>query len=369
MTDNSQHDRIARLLHHRAHRLAKGDPVAPGIVSATTYHLPDTDAAFKYARMSTPTWQEVEEQLAILEDAPTVSFPSGMAAITAALFATLKSGDHLIIPSDGYYVTRVLGTEFLAGLGIRVTEVPTTAFASADFTGAAVVYLETPSNPGLDVCDIAAVAARAHAKGAKVIVDNTTMTPLLQRPLDLGADIVVAADTKAPSGHSDVLFGHVATRDAALLQRMHDWRRISGSVPGSFEAWLVHRGLETLELRLERMCRSAQIIATRLLTHSRLKSLRYPGLASDPSHEISARQMQGFGFLLTFELDSAARAEAFLSACPYIAQTTSFGGTHTAGERRARWGDQVPPGFIRLSIGCEPTEPLWTAIETALTQS
>ena len=370
MTKNSTpQDRFADLLHHRAHRLAKGDPVAPGIISATTFHLPDTDAPFKYARMSSPTWEEVEEQLSLLEDAPCISFPSGMAAITAALFATLKSGDHLILPSDGYYVTRVLGSEFLQGLGIRVTQIPTMAFATTDLTGAQVVYIETPSNPGLDVCDIALVAARAHAAGAKLIADNTTMTPLLQRPLDLGADIVVAADTKAPAGHSDVLFGHAATRDPALLKRIADWRRISGSVPGAFEAWLVHRGIETLELRLDRMCRSAATIAPRLASHPRVKNLRFPGLPTDPSHAIAAKQMSGFGFLLTFELEDEVAAESFLTACPYIAQTTSFGGTHTAGERRARWGDLVAPGFIRLSIGCEPTEPLWSAIEAALTST
>ena len=129
-----------------------------------------------------------------------VTFPSGMAAISAALFATLKAGDRLVIPADGYYVTRILSQGFLAPLGVTVIELPTRDYATADFTGVAVVYLETPSNPGLDVVDIAAVAARAKAAGAKVIADNTTMTPLLQRPLDLGCDLVVAADTKAPAG-------------------------------------------------------------------------------------------------------------------------------------------------------------------------
>lgn len=360
-------DRFADLLHHRAHRVAKGEPIVPGIFTATTFHLPQVEgAAFTYARVSSPTWAELEEQLALLEDAPCIAFPSGMAAITAALFATLKAGSHLILPSDGYYVTRVLGTEFLQGLGITITQLPTTAYATADFTGASVVYIETPSNPGLDICDIADTAARAHRAGANVIVDNSTMTPLLQRPLDLGADIVVAADTKAPAGHSDVLFGHTTTRDPALFKRMADWRRISGSVPGAFEAWLVHRGIETLELRMDRMCRSAATIATRLASHPRIRNLRFPGLPSDPSHAIALKQMSGFGYLMTFDLRSEAAAEAFLAACPYIAQTTSFGGTHTAGERRARWGDQVPPGFIRLSIGCEPTESLWSALETAL---
>jgi cystathionine gamma-lyase len=367
MTNDDPQRRFAELLHHRAHRLQKGDPVAPGIISATTYHLPEVEgAAFKYARMSTPTWEELEEQLAILEAAPCVSFPSGMAAISAALFATLKAGDRLIIPSDGYYVTRVLGTEFLKPLGIHVDEIPTTEIAGAELTGAAVVYVETPSNPGLDLCDIALVAANARKAGAKLIVDNTTMTPLLQRPLDLGADLVVAADTKAPAGHSDVLFGHVATRDAGLLRRIHDWRRVSGAVPGAFEAWLVHRGIETLEVRLDRMCRSAAAIADRLADHPRIKALRYPGLPDDPSHDLAKRQMSGFGFLMTFTLEDEARAEAFLAACPYIARTTSFGGTHSAAERRARWGDPVAPGFIRLSVGCEPLEPLWNSIAAAL---
>lgn len=368
MTKNSTpQDRFADLLHHRAHRLNKGDPLAPGIISATTFHLPEVEGApFKYARMSSPTWEEVEEQLSLLEGAPCLAFPSGMAAIAAALFATLKAGDHLILPSDGYYVTRVLGTEFLGGLGIKITQIPTVNYATADFTGANVVFVETPSNPGLDVTDIAVIARRAHSAGAKIIADNSTMTPLLQRPLDLGVDIVVAADTKAPAGHSDVLFGHTGTRDRALFQRMANWRRISGSVPGAFDAWLVHRGLETLEIRMDRMCRSAAAIAPRLAAHPRVKNLRFPGLPSDPSHAIALKQMSGFGYLMTFELESEDRAEAFLTACPYIAQTTSFGGTHTAGERRARWGDAVAPGFIRLSIGIEPIEALWSAIQAAL---
>ena len=367
MIDAVAQGRFATMLHHRAHRLAKGDPVVPPIVTSTTYHLPEVEgAAFTYARVSMPVWEEVEEQLAILEDAPCVSFPSGMAAITAALMACVKAGDRVIIPSDGYYVTRVFAQEFLVPMGVLVSEVPTLGMEAVDLTGVSVVYLETPSNPGLDLCDIAAVAARARAVGARVIVDNTTMTPLLQRPLDLGADLVVAADTKAPAGHSDVLFGHVAGRDAGLMGRVRDWRRISGSVPGGFEAWLVHRGLETLEVRLERMCASAQVIAERLAGQGRVKRLRFPGLARDPSYALARKQMAGPGFLLTFELEDEARAEAFLAACPYLTRTTSFGGTHSAAERRARWGDAVAPGFIRLSIGCEPLEPLWDAIAGAL---
>lgn len=368
--DKDMGARIAGLLHHRNAGLEKGDPVALPLTTATSFHLPSVQGARHiYGRNGTPTWDAVEAQLALLEDAEVVSFPTGMAAIAASLFATLKAGDRVILPSDGYYVTRVLSDGFLAPLGVTVEQMPTLAFDAADFSGAAVVYIETPSNPGLDVIDIASVVARAHAAGAKVIADNTTMTPLLQRPLDMAADLVVAADTKAPGGHSDALFGHVAGRDAALMGRVRDWRRLSGAVPGAMEAWLIHRGLETLEVRLERMCHSAGVIAQRLADHPSVLATRYPGLPDDPSHALSARQMAGFGFLIGLTLKDATAAETFLEACPYLVRSTSFGGTHSSGERRARWGDAVPEGFVRLSVGVEPTEVLWQALDAALRAS
>jgi cystathionine gamma-lyase len=366
MTPDAQ-ARIARLLHHRKPGLGQGDPVVPPITASATYHLPSVQSGGQfYGRNGNPSWDAVEAQLAILEDAEAVSFPSGMAAIAAALFATLKTGDRLVIPSDGYYVTRVLSDGFLKPLGIEVQAIPTAAYATEDFTGAAVIYMETPSNPGLDVVDIVAVAARAHKAGARVIADNTTMTPLLQRPLDLGCDLVVAADTKAPAGHSDVLFGHVAGRDPALMTRVRDWRRMSGAIPGPFEAFLTHRGIETLEVRLDRMCASAAIIAARLAAHPAVTGLRYPGLPGDASHWAVGGQMANGGFLIGFQLADASVAEAFLARCPLIEQSTSFGGTHSAAERRARWGDAVPEGFIRLSVGIEPVEVLWHAIDAAL---
>ncbi len=362
-----QNEWAAKLLHHRKSRLNQGDPIAPPLVSAATFHVPDhTNGGYSYARAGNPTWDELEGQLAILEDAPVVAFPSGMAAISAALMATLRAGSHIVLPADGYYVTRVFTEEFLKPFGVTATFLPTVDFTTADFTGATVVFLETPSNPGLDVCDIAAVVARAKVAGAIVIADNTTMTPVLQRPLNLGVDIVVAADTKAPSGHSDLLAGHVASRNEGLLDRVRNWRRVSGAVPGAFEAWLVHRGIETLEVRLSRMCASAGVIAERLAAHPAVRAIRYPGLPGDPSHAIAARQMTGFGFLISFTLQDAGVAEKFLSDCPFIAQSTSFGATHTSAERRARWGDMVPEGFIRMSVGIEPLEPLWAAIAAAL---
>lgn len=366
--DRESETRVARLLHHRGAALQKGDPIALPLISSTSYHLPEVQGApYFYGRNGTPTWAAVEEQLALLEQAECVAFPSGMGAISAALFATLRAGDKIILPSDGYYVTRVLARDFLAGLGVAVVELPTLDFATASFEGCKVVYLETPSNPGLDVVNIAAIAARAKAAGAITIVDNTTMTPLLQRPLDLGADLVVAADTKAPGGHSDALFGHVAGRDAALMTRVHDWRRLSGAVPGAMEAWLVHRGLETLEVRLSRMCASARIIAARLAEHPAVQAVRYPGLPEDPAHGLAARQMADFGFLIGVTLKDATVAEGFLQRCAFMTRATSFGSTHSSGERRARWGDAVPEGFLRLSIGIEPVEALWAEMAAALT--
>ena len=365
--DNKAEARMARVLHHRKAGLALGDPVVPPISVATTFHLPQAQgAAYYYGRSGQPTWDAVEAQLAILEDAEVVSFPSGMAAISAALIATLRAGARVMIPSDGYYVTRLLGRDLLQVYGVEVVEMPTLEMAAAEFAGFDVIYIETPSNPGLDVIDIAAIAARAHAAGALVIADNTTMTPLLQRPLDLGADLVVAADTKAPAGHSDALFGHVAGRDANLMARIREGRRQSGSVPGPFEAYLVHRGIETLEVRLSRMCASAAVIAERLAEHGAVKALRYPGLAGDAAQDVARRQMLNGGFLIGFELTDEATAEAFLARCPLIEQATSFGGVHSAAERRARWGDGVAPGFIRLSVGVEPLEVLWAAMAAAL---
>ncbi len=357
--------RAAALLHHRKAQLGQGDPVSPPVTFATTFHLPARDDARpSYIRSGTPAWEPVEAALAILEDAPVVALPSGMAAIACALMACLRAGDRVVLPADGYYATRRLAETWLAPLDIRVDLVPTVAMAQADLTGAAAVLVETPSNPGLDACDIRAVVARAG--GARVICDNTTMTALLQRPLDLGADIVVAADTKAPGGHADVLFGHTATRDAGLLQRMRDWRWLVGAVPGPMEAWLLHRGLETLEVRLSRMCASAQTLAERLAAHPGVQAVRYPGLPGDPAHAVIKAQASGFGTLVGVTLADAARAERVLSACPLVAQTTSFGSVHSSAERRARWGDAVSPGFIRLSVGVEPVEVLWAALDAAL---
>ncbi len=355
------------MLHLRGNTLNAGDPVALPLTQSSMYHLPGApDGLATYGRVDNPTWVHLEHVLAHLEDAPCLAFPSGMAAISAAFFATIKAGSRILIPSDGYYVTRLLADRFLSGLGVSVTERPTTAFTEGGFDGFDVVFVESPSNPGLDMMDLPAIAQAVRAGGGITIADNTTMTPLGQRPLDLGVDVVVASDTKAMGGHSDLLMGHVSSRNAKIMERVEEWRRVSGAIPGPHEAWLLHRGLETLDVRFDRMCASAQVLAERLADHPTVRSIRFPGLPSDPAHKLAKAQTARFGFLLSITLDSEEQAETFITSCPMLRPATSFGGVHSSAERRARWGDDVDPAFIRLSVGCEPVEELWQAINSSL---
>ncbi|MEL6416002.1 MAG: cystathionine gamma-lyase [Pseudomonadota bacterium] len=349
--DKQSSQRILAMLHARSGALGNGEPISPPIVTTAKYALAGTpNTPYTYGRDINPTVEATEAAIAALEEAPVVAFPSGMAAITAALMVNAKAGDKVLVPSDGYYVTRVMLEEMLAGHDIQFDAIPTNAYASVDLSPYAVVWIETPSNPGLDLCSIRSIAERAKETGALTIVDNTTLTPLLQRPLELGADVVVSSDTKAMAGHSDCLYGHVATRDDALFQKVWKWRKVSGAIPDPFASFLVHRGLMTLELRLERMCANASALLGVLEDHPAVEQVKYPGM----------------GFIIGLTFDSEDTAERFINDCPAIFASTSFGGIHTSAERRARWGDNVPEGFVRLSVGCEPTNVLTSAIETAL---
>lgn len=365
MSDTAR--RAAELSHLRDSTFAKGDPIPLPLTMAAIYHAPGDATGFnQYGRFSNPTWAAVEHMLGHMENAPCVAFPSGMAAISAMFFGLLRSGDRVLLPSDGYPTSRGMFERYLKGFGVEYDLRPTASFLDGGFDGYRLAFVETPSNPGLDICDIAAVAKAAHAADALLAVDNTTMTPFGQRPLDLGADIVVAADTKAPNGHSDVLFGHVASRNAEVITAVQDWRKTTGSIPSPFDAWMLHRGLETLEVRFERMCTSAGIVARRLQEHPAVRGVRYPGLENDPSHNLASSQMERFGFLISLVLESEEKAEDFINGCTLMQAATSFGGVHTSAERRTRRGDAVPPGFVRLSVGCEPAEPLWEAIKASL---
>jgi cystathionine gamma-lyase len=362
-------DRLfADLLHHRLSGLAPGDTIAPAIHPASVFLTPSagSNAPYEYGRFHNPSWTEAENALGLLEDADVIAFPSGMAAVTAMLITQASAGDRVLMPSDGYYASRLIAEKFIGRFGVTIEQRPTAAFADGGFEGFALVVAETPSNPGLDVCDIRTIAAGAKAAGAVFAVDNTTMTPLGQRPLDLGADLIIASDTKAINGHSDVLFGHVATRAPAIAAAIGEYRKYTGPIPSPFDAWLVHRGLETLEVRFARMTSSAAALAERFSAHPKVTSVRYPGLPGDPAHQIAKRQMTSFGFMLGVDLGSADAANRFIDECRLVQASTSFGGVRTSGERRAKWGDAVPEGYVRLSVGCEPLEPLWAAADETL---
>ena len=358
---------FAKTLHHGAGSLQTGDLVVPPIVPASVYYLPgEPSGPHQYGRWSNPTWSALEEALSELEAAETVIFPSGMAAIASVLYSQLRPRDRVLLPSDGYYTTRAFAEQFLSPFGIIVDLCPTAEVDQRSLKGYRLVWVETPSNPGLDLCNIESVTSMAKEAGVIVVVDNTTSTPLGQRPLDFGAHAIVSSDTKTVSGHSDALMGHVSSRDAALIARIRDWRKLAGAIPGPFEAWLVHRGLETLDVRYSRMCANAGILAQRLSEHRAIEAVRYPGLANHPAHDTAKRQMLHFGGLIGVTFASKDTADRFIGETNFIRAATSFGGVQTSAERRARWGDQVPDGFIRLSVGCEPIEVLWDDMRRVL---
>jgi cystathionine gamma-lyase len=348
----------------------QGDPFTHGPVFAAPYHAAGDPAAvpFTYGRFHNPTWTAYERALGELEGGEALVFSSGMAASFAVLNVALAPGDTLVMPSDSYYTARVLADNFFTSHGITVRRAPTAGDGLLDLLGGAkLLWLESPTNPGLDVCDIRRLSDAAHAAGALVAVDNTTATPLDQQPLALGADISVSSDTKAMTGHADIILGHVAARDHALYERLRTWRTQTGSIAGPMEVWLALRSLVTLDVRLERTCANALGIATFLATHPLVRGVRYPGLPNDPAHAIARAQMRRFGSVVSFTLPSKEYAERFFAASQLIAEATSFGGVHTTAERRARWGgDAVPDGFIRLSAGCEALPDLVEDLAHAL---
>ncbi|WP_030022925.1 cystathionine gamma-lyase [Streptomyces monomycini] len=350
------------------------EPSLPGPVFAAHYHLPgDATGPYTYGRESNPTWTRLESAIGGLESpdepAQTVTFASGMAAISAVLFSCLRSGDAVVLPNDGYQLLPAV-RERLESYGIEVRTAPTPGDAQLDaLDGARLLWIETPSNPGLDVCDIRRLAEAAHARGALVAVDNTLATPLGQRPLDLGADFSVASGTKALTGHGDVLLGYVATRDAALADSVRMWRKTVGAIPGPMEAWLAHRSLATLALRVRQQSAGALALAAALRERPEVTGLRHPGLPSDPAHEIAVRQMRDgrFGNVVSFTLPDRAHAERFLAALTLVDDATSFGSVRSTAERRGRWGgDAVPEGFIRFSVGVEEPADLIADVTAAL---
>jgi cystathionine gamma-lyase len=345
-----------------------GEPLHGGVTFASTFHTPGDPfvSPYTYGRMHNPTWTAFETALAELEGAPAYAFASGIAAVAAVFGAVLRPGDVVVIPSDSYYTVRLLTDGYFSQIGVHVRKAPTRDSAQiALLDGAKLLWIETPSNPLLDVADIRRLVEAAHARGVLVAVDNTTATST--QPLALGADFSVASDTKGLSGHSDVLLGHVAAADPALLEKIYTWRTQIGAIPGPMEVWLAHRSLATAYLRLEKQSSSALTIAQYLQARPEVTDVRYPGLAHHPAHALAAQQMRFFGSVVSFTLRDQAAAERFLSACQLIIETTSFGGIHTTAERRARWGgDAVADGFIRMNVGCEDADDIIDDLAAAL---
>ncbi|MEU4561337.1 cystathionine gamma-lyase [Actinoplanes sp. NPDC023936] len=349
---------------------AVGEPFLPGPVFAAPYHLdPATGpGTHGYARTEHPTRELLEAAIGELEGGSALAFASGQAAITALLLAVLRAGDTVALPADGYFTVRAFAESFLRDLGVKTVLVPT-AGPVPDLTGVRLVLLETPANPGLDVCDVRAIAALAHEAGALVAVDNTTATPLGQNPLALGADLVVASGTKALTGHSDVLLGYVAAADPELLGRIETWRKQTGAVPGAFDCWLAHRSIATLDLRLARQSQNAEALASLLVSRADVTGVRWPGLPSDPSYAVASAQMRRIPGVVSFDLGTAERVARFLDAARLVFAATSFGGVHTTADRRAQWGDDTSPGFVRFSCGIEDTADLIADVTAALDAS
>jgi cystathionine gamma-lyase len=340
-------------------------------VFAAPFHLPgEVDSApYGYGRYGNPTFTRYEAALGELEGGIATVFASGMAAVSAAILPLTRPGDVLVVPADCYGAVRVLSAEHLAPRGVEVRLVPSDQVAMEEaIEGARLVWVESPTNPGLDILDLEELARAARRAGALLAVDSTLATPLAQRPLELGADLSVCSDSKAMTGHGDLVLGHVAATDPDLAAGVLRWRTQAGGIPGPFETWLAHRSLATLDVRLRRACANAQAIAELLAGHPAVTGVRYPGLPGHPQHGLAARSLGGlFGQVVSFELADAAAARRFLDAAELVTEATSFGGVHTLAERRARWGmDEVPDGFIRLSAGIEDRDDLLADVAAAL---
>jgi len=345
-------------------------PIYPGSFATTAGDPAEVPAA--YGRQGNATWSALEQHLGQLEDAECVVFASGQAASMGLLLCLAEERPRLCSPSDGYYGMRVLA-EKLGPRGIEIASCDHADLEAVDRAlapGGAILWTETPTNPFLRVFDLAALGALARASGSPLVVDNTTATSALQRPLDQGALATLTSLTKATSGHSDVILGSVATRDSELAENLRAWRQAGGGIPGPFEAWVALRGVRTLSVRIERQSRNALAIARHLLAHPQVDRVHYPG-TSEATLELARRQMiGGFGPLMSFEVQgTAADTERVVRAARHIRPGTSFGGVESTWERRARWAaETAPDNLIRLSVGIEDEALLLADLDQALGQ-
>jgi len=325
----------------------------PPIIFSSTYHA---GGPVGYGRYGNESWSALEAAIGELEGGATLSFSSGMAAVSA-VFSILPIGAPVVASNQGYSGVMGLLNQFNATgrLEVRFVEITNTEEVIAAMKGAALVWLESPTNPCLDVADLPALIQAAKKLGIGVAVDNTFATPLVQKPLTMGADIVMHSVTKFLAGHSDVVLGSLSTNDQALFKRLDEARRFNGSIPGPFEAWLAVRGIRSFPVRFRAAESNAKDLAQRLAGHSKVTKVRYPG----------------FGAVISFEIDGTAeQAEKVCESSKLITHATSLGGIESLWERRRRWAlesPSVPEQLIRLSVGCEHVDDLWADIQQSLT--
>ncbi|MHB8323600.1 MAG: trans-sulfuration enzyme family protein [Candidatus Dormibacteria bacterium] len=362
-----------RVVHGAGFKDLASGAVAPPLVMSATFDHANT-GGWVYGREDNPTWALLERAVADLEDATgAVSFGSGMAGV-AAVLELVPSGGRVVAARDSYTGTRELLRQLEAAGRCEVDLIDTTDTRAVGraAAGSALVWLETLGNPLLTIPDLSACAGPIHEAGALMVVDNTFATPILCRPLSLGADLVVHSASKYIGGHDDLILGVVAASDQDLLRRLTDHRTSSGACPGQLGAWLALRGLRTLDVRLTRQMASAQLLAAALRDALGVLRVHYPGLLDHPQHELATRQFEGrHGAMITVELDAGAElAERFCAATRIWTNATSLGSVGSLLERRGRWpGDRyLPAGLVRLSVGVEDPDDLLGDLIQALAE-
>jgi len=335
---------------------------------------------YEYSRTANPTRGALEECLAALEGGTrALAFASGMAAEDCLLRTVCRPGDHVLIPGDAYGGTYRLIDKVFQAWGVTYRPVPVSDPAAVrnalQDRPARVVWVETPTNPLLSVADITALADIAHEAGALLVVDNTFASPYLQQPLALGADVVVHSTTKYLGGHSDVVGGALVLADADLAENLAFSQNATGAAGGPFDAWLTLRGIRTLGVRMDRHCENARRVADMLAAHPKVAEVFYPGLASHPGHEVAAKQMRGFGGIVSFRsAGGEAEAVALCGRTRLFTLGESLGGVESLIEHPSRMTHasaagsalEVPPDLVRLSVGIETCEDLLEDLRSAL---
>jgi cystathionine gamma-synthase len=353
-------------------------PTAPGAALNEPVWLTSTyvaDGRYDYGRTGNPTWDAFEAALGALEGGRALVFSAGLAAMAAAT-SLVPDGSLVLAPRGAYSGTsaQLRRAHEQGRLVLREVDVADTEAVRSAVEGAALLVVETPTNPLLEVADLPALTSLAHGQGALVVVDNTFATPMVQRPLDHGVDVVVHSATKYLSGHSDVVLGATVTKDdedgRALHERLRSHRQLAGTIAGPHEVWLALRGLRTLALRVERAQANAVELARRLSSHPAVARVRHPSLPGDPGHRRATALMRGYGAVVGIEVGGDADvAERVAAGTRLWVHATSLGGVESTLERRRRHAAEsadVPVDLLRLSVGIEDVDDLWQDLDQAL---